>query len=87
MDELMTEFDDVKADLDAVKADLATIAAGVSGLQTTATAQAQQIADLQAQIAAGTPVTVEQLAALKAQADDLKAQADGVAATLPTQSA
>lgn len=59
--ELSDELDLIKTAVDAVKA--------------TVTQQIQQIADLQAQIAAGTPVT-------QAQLDELDSKADSILATL-----
>ncbi|HLX21658.1 MAG TPA: hypothetical protein VKR23_16045 [Gaiellaceae bacterium] len=69
-----------KADLMAKKesdlqTDLDTIRDGVASLLTAATANAQTIKDLQAQVAAGSPVTQDQL-------DALAAEADGIVATL-----
>ena len=60
--ELMATEQELQADLDAIKEGVAAVAAKLA-------AQAQQIADLQAQILAGTPVTQEQLDGLKSEAD------------------
>ena len=59
--ELSDELDAIKTAVDTVKAETA--------------AQKQQIADLLAQLAAGTPVSQEQL-------DDLDAKADSILAAL-----
>jgi len=61
--ELSDELDSIKTAVDAVKA--------------TVTAQIQQIADLQAQIAAGTPVSQQQLDELDAKADSILASLNG----------
>lgn len=56
---------DLQTDLDDIKASVTNIA-------TLQAAQAKTIADLQAQVAAGTPVTQDQLDALVAEADAIK---------------
>lgn len=67
-DQIMATEQELKADLDTIQTGVATVIAKV-------TAQAQTIADLQAQIAAGTPVTQSQL-------DELKTEADAIVAAL-----
>lgn len=59
---------DLQADLDQIKA-------GVTAVATTIANQAATIASLQAQVAAGEPVTPAQL-------DSLKTEADGIVAAL-----
>lgn len=61
---IMATFDDVKVELDAIKDGVATVLAK-------AQAQSDQIAALQAQIAAGTPVSQAQLDSLKAEEDQI----------------
>jgi hypothetical protein len=61
---LMAKEQDLQDALDQIKAGVAAVAAKLA-------AQAQMIADLQAQVAAGTPVTQDQLDALKAEADTI----------------
>ena len=61
--ELSDELDAIKSAVDAVKATVAQ--------------QIQQIADLQAQIVAGTPVTQAQLDELDAKADSIIADLNG----------
>jgi peptidoglycan hydrolase CwlO-like protein len=68
VDRLMSVESDLQTDLDTIKA-------GVASLLTAATANAQTIADLKAQLAAGTPVS-------QAQLDALEAEAKGIVATL-----
>ncbi len=57
----MSKEADLQTDLDAIKT-------GVATLLTAAIANAATIADLKAQLAAGTPVSQEQLDALEAEA-------------------
>jgi septal ring factor EnvC (AmiA/AmiB activator) len=66
--QIMSTEQDLQDDLDTIKA-------GVSGLLTAATANAATIADLKAQLAAGTPVS-------QAQLDALDTQAKAIVATL-----
>lgn len=65
---IMSKETDLKADLDAVQA-------GVTSVLAAQTAQAATIADLKNQLAAGTPVTQQQL-------DDLDAEAKAIVASL-----
>ena len=58
---IMSVESDLQADLDTIKANVATVLTKV-------TAQAATIAELQAQVAAGTPVSQAQLDALDAEA-------------------
>ncbi len=73
---------DLQADLDAIKADLASIQTAVTTevgtFNTTIQSQQAQITALKAQLAAGTPVTQDQLDALAGEADTLKASADAL---------
>jgi septal ring factor EnvC (AmiA/AmiB activator) len=57
---------DLQTTLDKIKAGVATVADRLA-------AQAKTITDLQAQLAAGTPVSQEQLDALTAEANDIAA--------------
>lgn len=68
VDRIMTTEADLQTDLDNIKT-------GVAAVADKLTAQAGTIADLKAQIAAGTPVTPEQL-------DALHAEASGIASSL-----
>ncbi len=61
VDRLMAQETDLQADLDAIKA-------GVAANLVAAQAQAATIADLKAQLLAGTPVSQTQLDALDAEA-------------------
>jgi ankyrin repeat protein len=65
---IMSTEQDLQDDLDTIKS-------GVAGLLTAATANAATIADLKAQLAAGTPVS-------QAQLDALDMQAKAIVATL-----
>lgn len=56
-----------------LQAALDTIKNGVSDVVNRLTAQAAKIADLTAQVAAGTPVTQDQLDALTAEANEIAA--------------
>ena len=69
VDTLMATEAELQADLDLIKT-------GVTTVTQLVTAQAQTIADLQAQVAAGSPVSQTQL-------DALKAEADAIVAALP----
>jgi hypothetical protein len=70
---IMSTEADLQTSLDAIKAGVANVVAKL-------TTQAQTIADLQAQIAAGTPVSQEQLDALAAEANDIAASLSAVTA-------
>jgi len=61
------------ATLQEVKDELTAIKAGVDAVKVTAQEQIALIADLKAQIAAGSPVTQEQLDGLDTQADEILA--------------
>ena len=68
LESLMKNESDLKAELDTIKTGVATLLAQ-------ATANAKTIADLQTQVASGSPVT-------QAQLDDLSAEAQGIVDTL-----
>jgi peptidoglycan hydrolase CwlO-like protein len=68
---LMSSEQDLQNDLDAIVTAVATVAAKQA-------AQAKSIADLQAQLAAGTPVSQAQLDALVVEADSIKASLQAV---------
>jgi hypothetical protein len=67
---------DIKASLDAVSTGLDNIVADEAK-------QAQSIADLQAQLAAGSPITAADLQALADQAAALASRTQGVADAIP----
>lgn len=69
---VMVSEQQLQTSLDAIKAGVTTVVASLS-------AQAQTIKDLQAQIAAGTPVTQDQLDALGSEAQGI---ADALAAAI-----
>lgn len=71
--EIMSTQEELKATLDGIQADVAVVVGKLD-------AQSQAIADLQAQLATGVPVTQEQLDGLKAEADSIKAALDAVSA-------
>jgi predicted nucleic acid-binding Zn-ribbon protein len=66
VDKIMATEQELQADLDAIKAAVDALPARFATLN-------QTIVDLQAQIAAGTPVSQDQLDALKAEADAILA--------------
>jgi capsule polysaccharide export protein KpsE/RkpR len=78
-DQIKALRDKVSADNNQIKAGLANIAADEAGL-------AQKISDLQAQVAAGQPLTqedVDNLAAIGTMADDLATATKAVADSVP----
>jgi len=78
--ELETDLAGIKGDLDQI----ATVATTtIQNQNTLIQSQKDMIAALQAQIAAGSPVTQDQLDNLAATADAIKAQADSLLASLP----
>jgi hypothetical protein len=66
-----------------IKASLDTVGTGLDNIVADETKQAQMIADLQAQLAAGNPITPEDLQALADQAAALAARTQGVADAIP----
>lgn len=60
----MAKFQEVSDELDAIKT-------AVDAVKVTADLQVAEIADLKAQLAAGTPVSQEQLDSLDAKADSI----------------
>ncbi len=70
----MSKVSDLQADLDTIKQ-------GVADVLAAQTAQAATIADLKAQLAAGTPVSQEQLDALDAEAKNIVAALTPLAPT------
>ena len=75
LDQILARLEQITMNESDLKAELDTIRDGVAGLLTKATDNAKTIADLQAQVAAGSPVTQQQL-------DDLSAEAQGIVTTL-----
>lgn len=89
VDRLMDGEATLQSDLDVIADDLSLIETAVSAAITTAgkqaaliAAQQEQIVALQAQLAAGTPVTPTQLDDLIARAEAAKAAANAIVATL-----
>lgn len=69
-EQIMATVKELSDELDAIKT-------AVDGVKATVQTQITQIADLQAQIAAGTPVTQQQLDDLDAKADSILADLNG----------
>ena len=87
IDTITAELGQVKASLASTQTDVQVLSAGVTTLETQATTLQQQIADLLAQQAAGTPVDLTALTAaagdLVTSAGVLRIAADSAAAKLP----
>jgi chromosome segregation ATPase len=75
LDRILAHLEGLMATQADLKKELDTIKDGVANLLTKATANAQTIAELQAQVADGSPVTQQQL-------DDLSTEAQGIVDTL-----
>ena len=75
-DIIMGLVEDIQVSQAATKSALDSIAADEAALQ-------QQIADLQAQIAAGSPATVEQLQAILDKSKSIQSQAEGIDTSVP----
>lgn len=73
--ELHAKANRIMADIDDIKTDLDTIKSNVGGIATRLTAQSDQIAQLQEQLAAAgvDPELLAKVAALKAEADGIAA--------------
>jgi translation initiation factor 1 (eIF-1/SUI1) len=78
-DRIMKSEQNLQDTLDTIKTETGQIIVVVTDLSAKADAQAKTIADLQAQLAAGAPVTQTQLDALASEAQDI---ADGLAAAV-----
>lgn len=71
-EQMMSTEQDLQTSLDGIQTDVATISTTISGLQ-------KSIADLTAQLAAGSPVSQAQLDALATEAASAKTALDAVA--------
>lgn len=82
LDRILAQLESLMASNADLKADLDDIKAGVAAVSTQLTAQAQSIADLKAQLAAGSPITQADLDALDAEAKEIRGALDPLVAPL-----